>query len=35
MSLGGGFSPVKLEGLTDHLWSWHEFYYSRPQSNLN
>jgi len=24
-----GFSPAKLEGLTDHLWSWHEFYYSR------
>ena len=24
-----GFSPAKLEGLADHLWSWHEFYYSR------
>ncbi|MDR0372938.1 MAG: hypothetical protein LBI79_05205, partial [Nitrososphaerota archaeon] len=22
-----GFSPAKLEGLTDHLWSWHEFFY--------
>ena len=22
-----GFSPAELEGLTDHLWSWHEFFY--------
>ena len=22
-----GFSPAKLEGLTDHLWTWHEFFY--------
>jgi hypothetical protein len=24
-----GFSPAKLEGLTDHLWTWHEFFYSK------
>jgi hypothetical protein len=24
-----GFSPAKIEGLTDHLWTWHEFYYHR------
>jgi hypothetical protein len=24
-----GFSPAKLEGLADHLWSWHEFFYSK------
>ena len=22
-----GFSPAKLEGLSDYLWSWHEFPY--------
>ncbi len=22
-----GFSPAKLEGLTDHLWAWHDFFY--------
>jgi hypothetical protein len=22
-------SPAKLEGLTDHLWTWHEFFYSK------
>jgi hypothetical protein len=22
-----GCSPAKFEGLTDHLWSWHEFFY--------
>jgi len=30
-----GFSPARLEGLTDHLWSWHEFFYHRPLTNLN
>jgi hypothetical protein len=25
-----GLAPAKLEGITDHLWTWHEFYYSRP-----
>jgi hypothetical protein len=24
-----GFSPAKFEGLTDHLWTWHEFFYSK------
>jgi hypothetical protein len=24
-----GCSPAKLEGLTDHLWSWHEFFYCK------
>ncbi|MDR1993659.1 MAG: hypothetical protein LBQ98_09280 [Nitrososphaerota archaeon] len=31
----GGFSPGRLEGLVDHLWSWHEFFYCRVLSNLN
>jgi hypothetical protein len=24
-----GFSPAKFAGLTDHLWTWHEFFYSK------
>ena len=29
-----GSSPAKLEGLTDHLWTWHELFYFRiPISN--
>ena len=27
-------SPAKLEGLTDPLWTWHEFFYHRLLSNL-
>jgi hypothetical protein len=23
------FSPAKLEGLADRLWSWHEFFYCK------
>lgn len=24
-----GLSPGKMEGLTDHVWSWHEFFYTQ------
>ena len=26
-----GFSPGMLEGLTDHLWSWHEFFHFKTR----